>query len=489
MKNFILILFLFVFINSSSSQWIPYYLPHQGIAYTIEFYNINKGVTTGHTFGVFTEKLYYTTNSGLNWILSYYPNEIRALPALQFIDSLLVYSGGAINLTNRKNKSHSDYFYKLPDFIKKELNKIGIDGSYWEYKGVFVKSTNGGINWQVVGEFDTTAGYIMDLQFFNQNYGVAIIDSGSIGNSRVIKTSNGGINWETLYVEPLIRLNRLEFLNSNTGFVCGDVSDTSMITSLYGVIYRTTNGGVNWAKTSFPYTTSISDLCFFNENNGIALGNANIENFGITGGTKIFKTTNGGISWDSVTFVISVIPSIIKSVKSTATAFAAGYYLDSVTNTGKITTLKTTNYGSNWVINYLNYDTYITGTTLIDENNFFISGGMLNQQAVIFKSTNGGTIFVNNLNLKVPDNFYLHQNYPNPFNATTKIKFDCKISSEIKLEVFDIQGKIMNTIIEKELPAGTYEILFDASDFSTGIYFYTLQVRGYKETKKMILIK
>lgn len=486
----VFILFFFVFVtNVSHSQWIPYYLPYQGIAYSIDFYDVSKGISTGHTFFVFNEKLFYTTDSGLNWIQSFYPLNVRALPALQFIDSLLVYSGGAENLYVKKDKEFSKYFLNLPDFIKNSLYKIGIDGSVGEYKGVFLKSTNAGISWQKVGDFDTTAGYIMDMEFFNQYNGFVIIDSGSIGNSRVLKTSDGGLYWQTLYVEPLIRLNKMEFLDSNTGFICGDVSDSNMIVSLYGVIYKTTNGGNNWSKISFPYTLSIPDLVFFNANTGIAIGNSNIESNGSTGGTKIFRTTDGGNNWDSLSFTIAVIPTVVKSVRNTGIAFASGYYYDNLTGIGKITTFKTTNFGVNWVVNYLDYDVYISGISLINQSYFFISGGNFNQQAVIYKSSNGGTIFVNNPNTKTPDNYYLYQNYPNPFNSSTKIKFECKYYGLVKLYIVNLQGKIISTVIEKEFPAGTYDILFNASNLSNGIYFYTLQGDGFKETKKMILVK
>ncbi|MCX7832860.1 MAG: T9SS type A sorting domain-containing protein [Ignavibacteria bacterium] len=489
MKRLVTILIFLAFYNFTYSQWIPYYLPHQGLASAIEFFNINRGVTTGHTFGVFNERLYFTTNSGVNWILSFYPAEIRALPALQFVDSLLVYSGGAENLYKVGKKSYSNYFLKLPDFIKCNLYSFGIDGSVEGYKGVFLKSTNGGSNWVKIGDFDTTIGYIMDIHFFNYNYGLAIIDSSSIGHSRVIKTTNGGINWMTYYVEPLIRLNRMEFINSNIGFICGDVSDSNMLISLYGVIYKTTNGGLNWNKKSFPYTASITDLCFFNANNGIAIGNTNIETYGFTLGTKIFKTTDGGENWDSVTFIIGVIPSIIKSIKSTGTAFAAGYYYDNFLGIGNITTFKTTNFGVNWIIHYLNYDIHIAGLSLVDSSNFFMSGGTINQQAMIFKSTNGGTIFVKNQNSNIPNSYWLYQNYPNPFNSTTRIKFDCKSYGFVKLEVCDIQGKIISTLIEKSLPSGSYEVLFDASNLSTGIYFYTLHTSNFSDSKVMVYIK
>ncbi len=490
MKKYLLLILLCILVKNIKSQWIPYFLPYQGVAYSLNFYDINKGVSAGHTLGFFSARIFFTSNSGNNWILSSYPSEIRALPALQFIDSLLVYSGGAENLFSKGHNQYPTFYYKYPDFIKAYLYNIGIDGSPAEYKGVFLKSTNSGQNWQKVGNFDTTAGYIMDMKFFNSNSGFVIIDSGSIGNSRVLKTTNGGINWSTIYLEQFLRLVKIKFINQNTGFVCGDVSDTNLLVSLYGVLFKTTNGGINWSKMSFPYTLSISDLAFFNENTCLALGNGNIQNNGSsTSGTKLFRSTDGGNSWDSILFVIGVIPSIVETVKNTGVAFSVGYYYDTYFGIGKITTFKTSNFGLNWLINYLNNDVYITGLSLIDENNFYMSGGFSGQQAVIYRSTNGGTIFVNGSHTKTPEYYHLYQNFPNPFNFSTRIKFDCYISGFVRLNVIDLQGKVIATLINDIIPSGSYNILFEPSFLSTGIFFYTLEANGFKETKKMLFIK
>jgi hypothetical protein len=95
---------------------------------------------------------------------------------------------------------------------------------------------------------------------------------------------------------------------------------------------------------------------------------------------------------------------------------------------------------------------------------------------------------------------YLSQNYPNPFNASTKIKFD--ISSqltfphvfsgnpEVKLIIYNILGREIQTLVNEKLNPGTYEVTFDGINISSGIYFYTLSVNGLiKDTKKLLLIK
>lgn len=89
----------------------------------------------------------------------------------------------------------------------------------------------------------------------------------------------------------------------------------------------------------------------------------------------------------------------------------------------------------------------------------------------------------------VPSSFNLEQNYPNPFNPTTNIKFSLPKKDFVNLVVYDITGKVVETLVDKELNIGTYNYDWDASKYSSGIYFYTIKTEGYSETKKMVLMK
>ena len=86
-------------------------------------------------------------------------------------------------------------------------------------------------------------------------------------------------------------------------------------------------------------------------------------------------------------------------------------------------------------------------------------------------------------------NFSLAQNYPNPFNPTTKIEYSIPHSSLVTLTVYDILGREVATLVNEEKPAGNYEVEFDGSGLSSGIYFYKIRAGDYKSVKKMILMK
>ena len=88
-----------------------------------------------------------------------------------------------------------------------------------------------------------------------------------------------------------------------------------------------------------------------------------------------------------------------------------------------------------------------------------------------------------------PSDFSLSQNYPNPFNPTTTINYSILKLSNVVIKVYDVLGKEAATLVNEEKPAGTYEVEFDASKISSGVYLYKLQAGSFVETKKMILIK
>ncbi|MBT8378513.1 MAG: T9SS type A sorting domain-containing protein [Ignavibacteria bacterium] len=87
------------------------------------------------------------------------------------------------------------------------------------------------------------------------------------------------------------------------------------------------------------------------------------------------------------------------------------------------------------------------------------------------------------------DDFVLNQNYPNPFNPTTTINFSIPQTSNVKLQVFNSIGENVQTLVNRELSAGNYNYEWGAKEFTSGIYFYTIQTGDFIETKKMILLK
>ena len=99
------------------------------------------------------------------------------------------------------------------------------------------------------------------------------------------------------------------------------------------------------------------------------------------------------------------------------------------------------------------------------------------------------TIDMENNKATLPLTPLLEQNYPNPFNPTTTIKWQLPESGFVTLKIYDVLGREVSTLVNEELTAGTHETIFNASSFSSGVYFYQLKVNHNVKTKKMILMK
>ncbi|PID27052.1 MAG: hypothetical protein CR982_07000 [Candidatus Cloacimonadota bacterium] len=91
--------------------------------------------------------------------------------------------------------------------------------------------------------------------------------------------------------------------------------------------------------------------------------------------------------------------------------------------------------------------------------------------------------------LNMVKGFYLSQNYPNPFNPKTSINFKISDDSSVKLQIFNSNGEIINTLIDRDMGSGYHSVEFNAESLNSGVYFYKLSVNGFSETKKMILVK
>jgi hypothetical protein len=89
----------------------------------------------------------------------------------------------------------------------------------------------------------------------------------------------------------------------------------------------------------------------------------------------------------------------------------------------------------------------------------------------------------------VPTTFALEQNYPNPFNPSTTIRYALPNSAKVRLMIYDLLGREIATLVNEEQSAGWKEVEWNASAFSSGIYFYKIHANNFNETKKMVLMK
>ncbi|HEY6435316.1 MAG TPA: T9SS type A sorting domain-containing protein [Ignavibacteriaceae bacterium] len=116
---------------------------------------------------------------------------------------------------------------------------------------------------------------------------------------------------------------------------------------------------------------------------------------------------------------------------------------------------------------------------------------------IIFRITKGNSgVITKTYNIKViaPKVFEVYQNYPNPFNPTTTIKYSIPQDAFVSVKIFNVLGEKITELENKEMKTGLHEAIFNATNFSSGFYFYIVEAKGidgtkYFDSKKMILLK
>lgn len=132
--------------------------------------------------------------------------------------------------------------------------------------------------------------------------------------------------------------------------------------------------------------------------------------------------------------------------------------------------------------------------TLNPGNALFPSKGTIRNDIGAYGGSSAGVIAntlvsIHNISQNNPGKFYIAQNFPNPFNPSTGIKFEIPVSSHVRLRIFDVAGREVASLVNEKLEAGYYEYTFNAVNLPSGTYFYSIEVGGFLETKKMVLLK
>jgi len=384
-------------------------------------------------------------------------------------------------------------------------NNVWICGT----SGVVLKTTNGGINW-VSANFPNSGLPLYNIWAIDAN---TVVTAGSNANTAVWRTTNAGGSWTQVFTQA-------------GGFIDGITQRVTpnkllMVGNPVGgrwSIWKSDDNGATWDSTQFylpqagTETGFNNSLCllpqlgaWFGTNNTKiykrdfnsyftevtpSLVNSNSVWFndgqnGMTGGTSLLKTSNGGTLWAPLAAPGS---GTIQGITGASTNwwYARGGSIYFSTNNGLIWSTDFTAPAGN----YNHITTSRTGGHLwaIRSN-----GGI---------STSTGPNAIQPISNEIPAKFSLSQNYPNPFNPSSKIKFEVPKSSFIVLTVYDVMGKELTTLVNEQLQPGVYSVDWNGSNFASGVYFYKIVVRpaessigdntsngGFIEVKKMALLK
>jgi len=361
------------------------------------------------------------------------------------------------------------------------------------------KTTDGGVTWS---NGNPNPGVIT-----GDIYNIEAIDANnawcttSPAATFIYRTTNGGTNWTQVFTQVGGFIDAIAFVDVNNGFAYGDP------VSARWSLWKTTNGGVNWDSTGLNLPQAGGEAGY---NNALTYKGTNIW-FG-TSNTKVYHSTNSGLTWTSGVTTGNVnsfslafnnlnLGLVGGSILQRTTDGGANYSTLTALGTGSITGLAgaysgfwytratniyySSNSGDNW-------STAFTGTTNalsdidISTPNCCPAGWAVGAGGAIIGL---GLVGISNNNNELPNEYKLTQNYPNPFNPVTNINFAIPKAGYVELKVYDILGREAATIVNEFRQAGNYTVDFNASSFASGVYFYTIKSGEFTDTKKMVLIK
>lgn len=392
--------------------------------------------------------------------------------------------------------------YTLPLFA--QWSQAGLDGYYVRTitvsgsnvfagtsgDGMF-RSTNSGTSW-----LPANTG-LVGLEFPAFAISGANLYAGSEGEG-VFLSINNGASWSAL--APLT--NQFVFALAVSG------------SDLYagvdgGGVFRSTNNGVSWTNSTSGMTnTRISSLVisgtnlfagtfggagvYLSTNNGTTwsaagngLGNTDVQTVNINpalpgylfAGTAngVFYTTNNGANWNAINNGLT--DTYVHTFAFSGTTIFAGTDMEGV--------FRSTNLGASWTaMNQGLTNTTVWVLTAAGSNLYAGTNG-----SGVFKRALSEMVSVQHVSSEIPGKFSLSQNYPNPFNPVTNIKFAITKAGKITLNIYDINGKKLEELINGSYSAGSYKAEWNASKYSSGIYFYTIVTNEFTDTKRMILVK
>ncbi len=424
----------------------------------------------------------YSTNGGSSWLAS------TSLPVTQFYAGDIDYNnpnvilGGAQdngtvrtltgNLNDWTDIYGGDGFYCLVDYTNSQRVYASSQNGYLGY------STNGGSTF-----FSGTSG--LDLTYSNWSTPYVMDKNNPLtlycGTYKIHKTTNGMQSWQVIspdltngHVQNLGTITTVDVSKSNPNVIYCGTDDAN--------VWVTTNGGGNWTKINngLPYrwVTRVTvhpdsaNICY------VTLSGYKVDSLG----AHIYRTTNYGSSWVSIKGNLPDAPIndvIIDPV-----------YHNTLYIGTDIAVMYTTNLGANWDVLGTGFPTNVPCHDLTFHN----------PTRTLVVWTHGRSAFkinvplvgITNNGTAVPGKFALYQNYPNPFNPETKIKFDVPRSGTntgIKLAVYDIIGRQVTQLVNSQLKPGSYEVVWNAGSYASGIYFYKITYGNYSDVKKMILVK
>ncbi len=425
-----------------------------------------------------------TTNGGISWFKQY-------APVTGILNDIYFFNNNSGIAVGRKNATYNSYV---------------------------IRTSDGGNNWYEVTVSTDNQNELNDQYWLDSNTGFLC------GRNVLVKTTDGGNTWNNIFANILPISNGVNallsiyFVNDQVGWIGASNVD-------HKNIYKTTDGGASWIFQDNPIAqtqySQINDVKFLSADSGWAV-------FGIPFNGRILFTSDGGSNWtiqqstnDFLTsisyyqrykiwtagdgdvwysYLENVLPVELKSFTAKAEGNNVILIWKTATETNNkgfyIERSEDNSISSNWKT-----VSFITGNgTSSEPKSYSFTDKNLNSGSYEYRlkqvDFDGSYKYSNYVSANIHSNmnFSLKQNYPNPFNPSTIISFTLASNSKVTLQLFDLLGRRVSTLIDQHMNAGEHLVNFKASNLGSGIYLYKIEAKGdngndFISVKKMTLIK
>jgi photosystem II stability/assembly factor-like uncharacterized protein len=367
--------------------------------------------------------------------------------------------------------------------------------------GIILHTVTGGMEW--VRQESPVSFKLFDVDFLNTNEGWAV------GHSTILKTSNGGSKWERVLHDTSDRVyfKQIQSMSAGHAIALRDCVWSDISNGTTARLWETTDGGMFWTNVigvfgdnivafNFKFVTdSIGWLCTQDDLAQTTDGGSTWTWAGIN--RPSFSVGFFAVAFSDVSHGWALADSLFRTVDrgvswfSTAPVLWDGAYLPDMRFFGD-TGFVVSNHLFRTDDGGLNFSDLSTTEVRSLGGMFFLNpsvGWVVGDRGLIAYTETGGLTSVSGRDVSVPATFSLHQNYPNPFNPSTTIKFDLPQSSNVRLSVFDLLGREVSVLVNEKIEAGYHSVEFNASNLSSGVYFYRLQAGDIVQTRKLLLIR
>ena len=325
--------------------------------------------------------------------------------------------------------------------------------------------------------------------------------SGTGSDFTTIKYNSGGVQqWAERYTVPGSLTDRALSLavdNSGNVFVTGTTTLSGTNSDAVTIKYNTL--GVQQWLVSYNSPANNQDAGHFIKLD--ALGNVFVAGTSVLAGTNrdylTIKYNSTGVEQWTARYDgpgSALEQPYGMAVDALGNVYVTGYSAESGVNFDYATVKYNSSGTQQWADRYngpANGSDAAYSIAVDGLSNVYVTGGSTgsgsnNDYATIKYSQ---PIGISPISGEMPTAFSLSQNYPNPFNPATNIEFAVPKSTFVKLVVFDVSGRELETLVSQNMTAGIYKAEWDASKYSSGIYFYRLEAEGFLKTSKMMLLK